>query len=560
MVKMSGAHALIEALYKEKVDVIFGLPGGAILPVYDVIHDSKIRHVLVRHEQSAAHMADGYARASGKVGVCMATSGPGATNLVTGIATAYMDSSPIIAITGQVPKAMIGKDAFQETDIIGITTPITKYNFQPRHASEIPKIVKMAFQIASTGRPGPVVIDIPRDVQTEVADMDFPENVEIRGYKPNISPHPLQVEKATELLTKAERPFILAGGGVIISNASQNLQSVAELLLAPVATTLMGKGCFPENHPLSLGTIGMHGTLEANKSVLEADVLLAVGMRFSDRSTGKISEFCPDTKIIQIDIDPSEIGKNKAVDVPIVGDVNKTLIELYNSLSKRLEKREGSLWLKRIQQIKEEYKDKIRIDQSKDLTPPRLLRELREILPHDTIVTTEVGQNQMWASLHFKVYKPRTFISSGGLGTMGFGFPAAIGVKVAKPDVPVFDIAGDGSFIMTANSLATSVTENIPVTVVILNNSMLGMVAQWQRLFYNRRYSAVELGEYPDFVKLTEAFGAHGTRVDSLDEFKKAVKQALKSDVTTVIDVPISPEENVFPMVPAGKSLKEIIY
>jgi acetolactate synthase-1/2/3 large subunit len=560
MVKMSGSHALIEALHKEKVDVIFGLPGGAIMPVYDVLLDSKIRHILVRHEQSAAHMADGYARASGKVGVCMATSGPGATNLVTGIANAYMDSSPIIAITGQVPRAMIGKDAFQETDIIGITTPITKYNFQPRHASEIPKTVKMAFQIALMGRPGPVVIDLPKDVQMEVADMVFPEKVEIRGYKPNISPHPLQVEKAAELLSKAERPFILAGGGVIISNASQYLQALSELLLAPVATTFMGKGCFPENHPLSLGVIGMHGTLEANKSILEADVLLAVGTRFSDRSTGKIDEFCPDAKIIQIDIDPSEIGKNKAIDVPIVGDANKTLFELYNSLSKRLEKRESSLWSKRIQQIKEEFKDKIKVDQEKDLVPQKVLKELREILPVDTIVTTEVGQNQMWASLYFKVYKPRTFISSGGLGTMGFGFPAAIGVKVARPDVPVVDIAGDGSFTMTANSLATSVAENIPVTVVILNNSMLGMVAQWQRLFYNRRYSAVELGEYPNFVKLAEAFGAQGIRVGSLDEFKKAVKQALISDVTTVIDVPIPPEENVFPMIPAGKGLREIIY
>jgi acetolactate synthase-1/2/3 large subunit len=560
MVKMSGSHALIEALHKEKVDVIFGLPGGAIMPVYDVLLDSKIRHILVRHEQSAAHMADGYARASGKVGVCMATSGPGATNLVTGIANAYMDSSPIIAITGQVPRAMIGKDAFQETDIIGITTPITKYNFQPRHASEIPKTVKMAFQIALMGRPGPVVIDLPKDVQTEVADMVFPEKVEIRGYKPNISPHPLQVEKAAELLSKAERPFILAGGGVIISNASQYLQALSELLLAPVATTFMGKGCFPENHPLSLGVIGMHGTLEANKSILEADVLLAVGTRFSDRSTGKIDEFCPDAKIIQIDIDPSEIGKNKAIDVPIVGDAKKTLFELYNSLSKRLEKRESSLWSKRIQQIKEEFKDKIKVDQEKDLVPQKVLKELREILPVDTIVTTEVGQNQMWASLYFKVYKPRTFISSGGLGTMGFGFPAAIGVKVARPDVPVVDIAGDGSFTMTANSLATSVAENIPVTVVILNNSMLGMVAQWQRLFYNRRYSAVELGEYPNFVKLAEAFGAQGIRVGSIDEFKKAVKQALISDVTTVIDVPIPPEENVFPMIPAGKGLREIIY
>ncbi|MGQ9718530.1 MAG: biosynthetic-type acetolactate synthase large subunit [Nitrososphaerales archaeon] len=560
MVKMSGAYALIEALYREKVDVIFGLPGGAMLPIYDALHDSKIRHILVRHEQSAAHMADGFARASGRVGVCMATSGPGATNLVTGIANAYMDSSPIVAITGQVPRAVIGKDGFQETDIIGVTTPITKYNFQPRHASEMPKTVKVAFHIASTGRPGPVVIDIPKDVQAEVEDMDFPEKIEIQGYRPNLSPHPLQIEKAVSLLTKAERPFIIAGGGVIISNSSQKLQAIAELLLAPVATTFMGKGCIPEDHPLSLGVIGMHGSIEANRLIQEADVLLAVGTRFSDRSTGKLDEFCPDAKIIHIDIDPSEIGKNKAIDVPIVGDAGRTLAELYNSLTKRLKKKEGNLWLKRAQQIRDDFRDKIKIDQMSELSPPRLLKELRAIVPNDALVTTEVGQNQMWASLYFKVYKPRAFISSGGLGTMGFGFPAAIGAKVARPDLPVLDIAGDGSFTMTANSLATSVIENIPVIVIILNNSMLGMVAQWQRLFYNRRYSAVELKVYPDFVKLSEAFGAQGVRVGSLDEFVKAVRLALKSDTTTVIDVPISPEENVFPMVPAGRGLKEIIY
>jgi acetolactate synthase-1/2/3 large subunit len=424
----------------------------------------------------------------------------------------------------------------------------------------MPKTVKVAFHIASTGRPGPVVIDIPKDVQAEVEDMDFPEKIEIQGYRPNLSPHPLQIEKAVSLLTKAERPFIMAGGGVIISNSSQKLQAIAELLLAPVATTFMGKGCIPEDHPLSLGVIGMHGSIEANRLIQEADVLLAVGTRFSDRSTGKLDEFCPDAKIIHIDIDPSEIGKNKAIDVPIVGDAGRTLAELYNSLIKRLKKREGNLWLKRAQQIRDEFRDKIKIDQMSELSPPRLLKELRAIVPNDALVTTEVGQNQMWASLYFKVYKPRTFISSGGLGTMGFGFPAAIGAKVARPDLPVLDIAGDGSFTMTVNSLATSVIENIPVIVIILNNSMLGMVAQWQRLFYNRRYSAVELKVYPDFVKLAEAFGAQGVRVGSLDEFTKVVRSALKSNITTVIDVPVSPEENVFPMVPAGKGLKEIIY
>lgn len=559
MVEMSGSQALIEALYKEKVEVIFGLPGGAIIPVYDVLLDSKIRHILGRHEQSVAHMAEGFARASGRVGVCMATSGPGATNLVTGIANAYMDSSSVVAMTGQVPTSMIGRDAFQEVDIIGITTPITKHNFQPKYASEIPKTVKMAFHIASTGRPGPVLIDIPKDVQNQTADMVFPNKVEIQGYNPNISPHPLQVKKAIDLLTKAEKPIIMAGGGVILSNTSQKLQAIVELLLAPVITTLMSKGCFPENHPLSLGVLGMHGSAEANKLISEADVILAAGVRFSDRTTGKIDEFCPDAKIIHIDIDPSEIGKNKAIDVPIVGDLSKTFDMLYDSLAKRLEKREDSPWLKKVRQTREEFKGII-IDQGKGLSPPKLLKKLRELLPNNSVITTEVGQNQMWASLYFKVFEPRTFISSGGLGTMGFGFPAAIGAKVARPDVPVIDIAGDGSFGMTANSLATSVVEKIPVIVVILNNSMLGMVAQWQRLFYNRRYSAVELGVAPDFVKLAEAFGAQGFRIDSIDEFTKVVKGALKSEVTTVIDVPISPEENVFPMIPAGKGLRDTIY
>ncbi|RJS90166.1 biosynthetic-type acetolactate synthase large subunit [Candidatus Bathyarchaeota archaeon] len=557
MVRMTGARALLETLRRQRVDAIFGIPGGAMIPVYDALYDMEIRHVLMRHEQCAAHAADGYARASGRVGVCMATSGPGATNLVTGIANAYMDSSPVVAFTGQVPKAYIGKDSFQETDIIGITTPITKCNFQVRSASEIPQTVKKAFYIASSGRPGPVLIDLPKDTQIESAEMDFDDDIELRGYRLNYEPHSLQVERAVGLLTQAERPVIVAGGGVIASNASSELVALAELLLAPVATTLMGKGCIPENHPLSLGLLGMHGTIASNTLVPEADVLLAVGVRFSDRTTGDVEGFCPEAQIIHIDIDPSEIGKNVKPHVPIVADAKRALRALYERLNQRLRSRERSLWLSRVQELKREHEEMMRSEGG--LKPPSLLAELRKLLPEDAIVTTEVGQNQMWAALYLKAYKPRTFISSGGLGTMGFGFPAAIGAKVACPDVPVVDIAGDGSFLMTEQDLASSVTGGIPVIVVVLNNSMLGMVAQWQRLFYNRRYSQVDLRRTPDFVKLAEAFGAQGFRVGSLEEFLRAVKEAMKSEVTTVIDVPISPEEDVFPMVPPGGKIRDII-
>ncbi len=559
MVRMSGAQALIEALKQQNVEVVFGIPGGAIIPIYDAIRDSEVRHILVRHEQCAAHAADGYARASGRPGVCMATSGPGATNLVTGIANAYMDSSPIVAVTGQVPRSFIGKDAFQEADIVGITTPVTKYNFQVNRASEIPETVKTAFYIASTGRPGPVLIDIPKDAQAEISEVEFSEKISVRGYKPNRDPHPLQIKKATTLLAQAEKPLILAGGGVTLSNAFPELLELAELLLAPVATSLMGKGCFPENHPLSLGMVGMHGTKAANKLILESDVVLAIGLRFSDRTTGRTDDFCSEAKIIHIDVDPAEIGKNVKIYTPIVADAKKSLKMIYQLLVQQLEKKEGSPWLEKVKKLKEQLRDEVNCGEN-CLKPPQILMELRKILPGDAIITTEVGQNQMWAALHFVAYKPRTFISSGGLGTMGFGFPAAIGAKVACPEKPVLDIAGDGSFIMTEQELACSVTERIPVTVVILNNSVLGMVAQWQRLFYNRRYSAVKLGGVPDFVKLAEAYGAQGFRVGSLNEFSEAVKRAMKSDVTTVIDVPISPEENVFPMVPAGAGLKDTMW
>lgn len=558
MVVMTGADALIKALKEQKVEVIFGIPGGATLNIYDAIHDSDIRHILMRHEQCAAHAADGYARASGRVGVCMATSGPGATNLVTGIANAYMDSSPIVAFTGQVPRHLVGRDAFQEADIIGITNPVTKHNFQVENSSEIPRIVKEAFFIASSGRPGPVLIDIPKDVQIESAEMDFEGDIKIQGYRPTYSPHPLQVKKAVELLAKAERPIIIAGGGVITSNASKELISLAELLLAPVATTLMGKGAIPENHPLATGLMGMHGTVASNRLIQEADVVLAVGMRFSDRTTGKMDEFCPDAKIIHIDLDSAEIGKNIRADVPIVADAKRALHEIHKSLQEKFEKKERSAWTKKVKELKEQLEEKANCE--KELKPPRLMAEIRRLLPENAIITTEVGQNQMWAAIYLKVYKPRTFISSGGLGTMGFGFPASLGAKVACPEVPVVDIAGDGSFIMTEQDLAASVIEGIPVIVVVLNNSVLGMVAQWQRLFYKRRYTAVDLGRVPDFVKLAEAYGAQGFRVQSIEEFSKTLKKAIKSDVTTVIDVPIPPEENVFPMVPAGKGLKWMIW
>lgn len=557
MTVISGARCLLEALRRQKVSVIFGLPGGAIMPVYDALLDFDMRHILVRHEQSAAHMADGYARASGFPGVCLATSGPGATNLVTGIATAYMDSSPVVAFTGQVPTDQIGTDGFQEADIVGITTSVTKHTFQVRRASEIDGTVQLAFNVATSGRPGPVLVDLPKDVQTESFELESSRPIRFSKNRVSRDPDHTGIRKAGELLSSARRPFILAGGGVRISNASEELRAMAELLLAPVGTSLMGKGCFPEDHPLSAGIVGMHGRIEANKLVQEADVVLAVGLRFSDRTTCKVNHFCSDARIIHIDIDNSEIEKNKSVDVSIVGDASGVLSSLGKQLAQRF-KDEKSEWHARVRQLKEDFQSQSHHDRGVP-SPSAILKELRKVLPTEAIVTTEVGQNQMWAALHFQALSPRTFITSGGLGTMGFGFPAAIGAKVARPDVPVVDIAGDGSFIMTENSLATSVLERIPVIVVILNNRMLGMVAQWQRFFYNRRYSAVELGNVPDFVKLAQAYGAEGLRPQSVEEFSSAVETALRNNVTTIIDVPISPEEDVLPMVTPGNGLEHIL-
>ncbi len=555
---MSGSRALVRALEREGVDVVFGIPGGAIMPVYDELLNSNIRHILARHEQSAAHMADGYARASGRVGVCMATSGPGATNLLTGVATAYMDSTPLVAITGQVATYMMARDAFQEIDAVGIYTHVTKYSFELTRPSDVPYVVRAAFYLASTGRTGPVHIDVPKDVQTGEAEMVFPDRVEVRGYRPYVPPDPAAVARALDMLLESERPVILAGGGVIKSGAHDYLLQLAESAMIPVATTLMGKGAIPEDHPLSLGPVGMHGTVQANKLINEADLILAIGVRFSDRTTMEVRGFAPDAKIVHFDVDPTEVGKNVKVHHAVTGDLRTSLGLLLTMFRERARTGNWGAWRRRVNEVLSEWRDAI-VGVKSEFSPPYILRIMRELLPPDSIVTTEVGQNQMWAELYFKVLRPRTFITSGGLGTMGFGFPAAIGAKVARPDVPVVDIAGDGSFMMTMNSLATSVDEKIPVIVVILNNSSLGMVAQWQRLFYNRRYAATIFGSNPDFVKLAESFGAEGVRVYSLDEFRSAFKDALRNDVTTVIDVPIHPEEDVFPFVGPGRTLSEIL-
>ncbi len=560
MSEISGAAALLTALEKEKVEYIFGLPGGANLPIYDALVDSKIRHILVRHEQAAAHMADGYARIKRKAGVCFATSGPGATNLVTGIATAYADSSPIVAVTGQVAVPMIGKDAFQEIDIIGVTNPCTKYAFQPRHASEIPEAVKKSFYIAESGRPGPVLIDIPKDVQQQVTNVEFPEYIKVRGYNPVVDPDLSEINKACDMLLKAEKPVIMAGGGVILSGAFSELQTLAELLSIPVVTTFKGKGAFPENHQLALGPIGMHGHAEANRMILEADCIVAIGARFSDRTVGRFDEFGKDINVIHFDIDPAEIGKNKSVNAAVIGDVKSSLRTLIKMIPKtfKTDEEASKLWLNRKKELVDYYIDNLK-DYSREITAKKALKKLREILPSNGIVTTEVGQCQMWASLHFDVISPGTFFSSTGLGTMGFGFPASIGAKAARKNVPVVDIAGDGSFNMTENSLAVSVLEDLPVIVFILNNFMLGMVAQWQRTFYNRRYSGVHLKNCPDYCKIAEAYGAQGIRVQSMEELEKSLKTAVNSNIATVIDIPIDPNEDVYPFVAPGTGLKDMV-
>ena len=559
MENMIGAKALMQALEKEDVKQVFGLPGGANLPMYDELYKSNIRHILARHEQSAAHMADGFGRVSRKAGVCFATSGPGATNILTGLATANADSAPMIAVTGQVPVAMIGRDAFQESDIIGMSNPCVKYAFQPRLPQEIPEMVKKGFYVAETGRPGPVLLDIPKDVQQNEAEMTFPDVIKMRGYHPWTDPDIANVERSIEMLLSSEKPIILAGGGVIISSAFAELQAIAEMLMIPVVTTFKGKGAFPENHALSLGPIGMHGHAEANKLMTEADCVLAIGTRFSDRSVGTFEEFEKRLKIIHMDVDPAEIGKNQTAQVAVLGDVKASLRIMIKMLQqKAFKKSDDNKWLKHVNETKEYWRENLKIHPG-EMSAAKILRKLREVLPHEAICTTEVGQHQMWASLFFNVIQPGTFFSSTGLGTMGWGFPAAIGAKTAKPDVPVVDIAGDGSFNMTENSLATSILEDLPVIIFLINNYTLGMVAQWQRTFYERRMIGVDQKDCPDYVKIAESYGAQGIRAQSLDELEKAIKVGLKSDVATLIDIPIDPEEDVLPFVAPGTPLKDMI-
>jgi acetolactate synthase-1/2/3 large subunit len=550
----TGAKILVESLQREGVETIFGYPGGVVLPIYDELYDSSLRHILVRHEQAAAHAADGYARASGRVGVCLATSGPGACNLVTGIATAYMDSVPIVALTGQVPTNLLGNDAFQESDITGITLPITKHNYLVKDTADLGRVVKEAFYIAGTGRPGPVLIDIPKDVSTKVIrEPPVPEKVNLRGYNPTYRGHKRQIEKALQMIAAAERPVIYAGGGVILSNASTELVDLATLLGIPITTTLMGIGCIPGDHPLNLGMLGMHGTEYANFAITESDLLFSIGVRFDDRVTGKTDTFAPHAKIIHIDIDPAEIGKNKRVDVPIVGDVKSVLQDMLAMLKKNGLK---EAWLKKVRHWKQHHP--LKCPQDGLLHPQYVIRQMSELLKGDAIIVSEVGQNQMWTAQHYCFKNPRTWITSGGLGTMGYGFPAAMGAHFARPDLPVFDVAGDGSIQMNIQEMGTVAQYNIPVKIAILNNRFLGMVRQWQELFYDRRYSFTELPPV-EFVKIANAYGIEGVKVESPDEVMPALRASLDCDGPFVIDFRIEREENVFPMVPAGAAINEMI-
>ena len=552
--KKTGAQILCESLLKEGVEVMFGFPGGAVLPLYDTLPQfPKLRHILVRHEQGAAHAADGYARATGKAGVCLATSGPGATNLVTGIANACLDSSPVIAITGQVARPFIGKDAFQEIDITGITLPITKHNYLVLHAKDLAEVVKEAFYIAQTGRPGPVLIDIPRDVFQEEADFIYPDKVNLPGYKPRMFGHPSQIKRAAEVINNSERPIIIAGRGVIISGAFTELKDLAERAQIPVVTTLLGIGCFPETHVLSFGWLGMHGMAYANHAVHHSDVIVAIGMRFDDRATGVVSHFAPNARVVHIDIDPAEIGKNVQVDVPIVGDV-KNILEVLNQ---QIVPREHVDWFNQVDKWREEH-PALSIRDSDSLLPQYVVRQIYEVTHGDAIIVTGVGQNQMWSAQFYFYDKPNSLISSGGLGTMGFELPAAMGAKVGKPEEPVWCIAGDGGFQMTIQELATVVQENIAVKIAILNNGYLGMVRQWQQLFYGRRYVHTPLSG-PDFVKIAEAYGVSAVRVTDKKLVTPTIEKAMAHDGPFLIDFLVEPEENVFPIVPPGAALVEAL-
>jgi acetolactate synthase-1/2/3 large subunit len=554
-VKRSGSRVITEALLKEGVKIVFGYPGGAVIPLYDVLYQTpEIKHILTRHEQAAAHAADGFARATGGVGVCIATSGPGATNLVTGIATAYMDSIPLVVLTGQVPTSMIGNDAFQEANITGITYSITKHNYLVKDVDELPGVLKEAFYIARTARPGPVLIDLPKNVLTGETSVPYPKEVQIRSYSPNYKGNPKQIRRAAESIDESERPVIYAGGGVISSGASSELAEFARRINIPVTTTLMGLGSFPEDNPLSLKMLGMHGTRYANYAVSDTDLLIAVGARFDDRITGKISEFAAYAKIIHIDIDPTAISKNVRVDIPIVGDAKNILSQLL-SAAQRGKKRES--WHRKIQEWKRKYPLKYELDG--DLKPQYVVEMIYKATRGEAIIATEVGQNQMWAAQFYQYTKPRTFISSGGLGTMGYGFPASIGAQIGRPEKIVFDIAGDGSFQMNIQELATAANYKVPVKIAILNNGYLGMVRQWQQLFYESHYSQVNLKGHPDFVKVAEAYGVEGIRVTKPEQVEPALKKALNIAGPVILDFRVSREENVYPMVPAGAALTQII-
>jgi len=552
--KMTGAEILCESLVQEGVEVIFGYPGGAVLPLYDALpRYPQLRHILVRHEQGAAHAADGYARATGRVGTCLATSGPGATNLVTGIANAFLDSSPVVAITGQVPSSLIGKDAFQEVDITGITLPITKHNYLVLDVGSLARVVKESFHLAKTGRPGPVLIDIPRDVLVDKTEFLYPDKVNLPGYKPILQGHPAQIKKAIRLIDEAQKPVIIAGRGVIISEAYAELKQLAEAAQIPVVTTLLGIGCFPESHVLSFGMLGMHGMAYANMAIDAADVIIAMGMRFDDRATGKVSAFAPHAHIIHVDIDPAEIGKNVRVDVPIVGDA-KTVLKEFNRL---ITPTEHTAWVQELDKWRKEH-PVTEIRECEELLPQFVIRKIYEVTQGEAIVVTGVGQNQMWAAQHFWYDRPNSLISSGGLGAMGFELPAAMGAKVGCPEDTVWCVAGDGGFQMTVQELATIVQERLAVKVAIMNNAFLGMVRQWQELFYERRYVATPLAS-PDFVKLAEAYGIPALRVKHKEEVVPAIEQAMQYDGPFVIDFWVEPEENVYPMVPPGATVSESI-
>lgn len=559
---MKASRVILEALKREGVEVIFGYPGGQIMPLYDALYDFDIKHILARHEQGAGHAADGYARASGKVGVCFATSGPGATNLVTPIANAYMDSVPMVAITGQVKRAAIGLDSFQEADITGITLPVVKHSYLVTSPEDLPRIIHEAFHIAATGRPGPVLIDIPVDVTME--DMDYDPQalvkLDLPGYRPTIKGHPKQVKEAARVIAEAERPLIYAGGGIISANASEELRELALYGHIPVATTLTGKGCFPEDHELSMGMLGMHGTQYANYAMSHADIVLAIGVRFDDRVTGNLAAFAPRARFIHVDVDPAEISKNVAPIIPIVGDAKRVLAALVPELKKHELSPERHLpWMVQVEEWKRKHPLVVPTSEGGEIMPEYVVRKIWEVTRGQAVIATEVGQNQMWAAQHYLALRPRQFITSGGLGTMGFGFPAAIGAQVARPDATVIDIAGDGSFQMTIQELSTAVQYRLPVKVCILNNRCLGMVRQWQQLFWEGRYSESCFEHQPDFVKVAEAYGAQGFRATRTDEVEEVLRVALATDQPAVIDFQVKPDANVYPMIPAGGTIEDLL-